>query len=103
MDETLAFAIGELWDQWRPQELERVAVIERAAEKGQYVLERERREAQEEAHRLAGTLAVLGRGSAATGARELERRFLVGDLREITPLVRELRAALEAPPLGSAP
>jgi HPt (histidine-containing phosphotransfer) domain-containing protein len=103
MDETLAFAIGELWDHWGPQELERVAVIERAAEKGPRVLERERREAQEEAHRLAGTLAVFGRSSAATRARELERRLIVGDLREITPLVRELRAALEAPPLGSAP
>jgi HPt (histidine-containing phosphotransfer) domain-containing protein len=103
MNETLAFAIEQLWHQWGPQELERVAVIERAAQKGPHVLERERREAQEEAHRLAGTLAVLGRSRAATGARELERRFLIGDLREIAPLVRELRAALEAPPLGSAP
>ena len=103
MDETFAFALGELWTQFGPQELERVAVIERAAEKGTLVLERERREAQEEAHRLAGTLAAFGKRTAAIGARELERRFLAGDLNEITPLVRELRAALEAPPLGSAP
>src|SRR5690349_15653756 len=103
MDDTLAFAIGELWTRYAPQELERVAVIERAAEKGMFVLERERREAQEEAHRLAGTLAALGKSTAASGARELERRFLAGDLSEITPLVRALRAALEAPPLGSPP
>jgi HPt (histidine-containing phosphotransfer) domain-containing protein len=103
MDETFAFAVGALWTRFGPQELARVAVIERAAEKGTQVLERERREAQEEAHRLAGTLAALGNSSAATGARELERRFLHGDLDDIAPLVRELRAALEAPPLGSAP
>jgi HPt (histidine-containing phosphotransfer) domain-containing protein len=103
MDETFAFAVGALWTRFGPQELERVAVLERAAEKGTLVLERERREAQEEAHRLAGTLAVLGKSAAATGARELEKRFLAGDLSGITPLLRELRAALEAPPLGSAP
>ena len=103
MDESLASCIRELWAQYRPQELARIAVIERAAEKGCRVLERERREAQEEAHRLAGTLAALGKSTAASGARELERRFLAGDLSEITPLVRALRAALEAPPLGSPP
>src|SRR5919107_1589233 len=99
MEDTLASAIRELWVQFRSQELERVDVIERAAEKGQTVLERERRDAQEESHRLAGTLAALGKSAAANGARELERRFLAGDLCDLTPLVRALRAALEAPPL----
>jgi HPt (histidine-containing phosphotransfer) domain-containing protein len=103
MDESLASCIGELWAQWRPQELARVAVIERAVLKGCRVLERERREAQEEAHRLAGTLAMLGRGSAADAARTLERRFVAGEYDALGPLVRSLRAALEAPPLGSAP
>src|SRR3954453_15242359 len=103
MEETLASAIAELWVEFRPQELARVAVLERAAAKGLTVLERERREAQEEAHRLAGTLAALGKGTAATGAREIERRFLAGDLCDLGPLVRTLRTALEAPPLGSAP
>ena len=49
MHESLASCIGELWAQWGPQELARVAVIERAAAKGCGLLERERREAQEEA------------------------------------------------------
>src|ERR1700754_4825997 len=100
MDDSLAACIRELWAQWRPQELARVAVIERAAAKGWLVLERERREAE---HRLAGTLAMLGRGSAADAARALERRFFDGEFDAIGPLVRSLRAALEAPPLGSAP
>jgi hypothetical protein len=103
MNESLASCIGELWAEWRPQELARVAVLERVAEKGCRILERERREAQEEAHRLAGTLAMLGRGSAADAARALERRFFAGELDAIGPLVRSLRVALEAPPLGSAP
>ncbi|WP_028064236.1 Hpt domain-containing protein [Solirubrobacter soli] len=103
MQDTLSSAIRELWAQWRPTELARVGVIERAAAKGPHVLERERREAQAEAHRLAGTLAVLGETAAADHARALERRFLSGELDAIEPLVRSLRAALEAPPLGSAP
>jgi hypothetical protein len=103
MNESLASCIRELWTQYRPQELARVAVIERAAEKGCRVLERERREAQDEAHRLAGTLALLGRGTAADAARAVERRLFAGELDAVGPLVSSLRAALEAPPLGSAP
>jgi HPt (histidine-containing phosphotransfer) domain-containing protein len=111
MGDTLGSAISELWPLWRPQELERMAVLERAVAKLGDLTEAERRTAQEEAHRLAGTLAVLGKVDATNQARELERRFLVGpqhgDAESLNALVRDLRAALEssdgAPPLGSAP
>src|SRR3954467_7640334 len=111
MGDTLGSAIGELWPLWRPQELERGAILERALQKVGRLTEPERREAQDEAHRLAGTLAVLGNSEATNQAREVERRFLVGpqrgDAEGLNALVRDLRAALEssdgAPPLGSAP
>jgi HPt (histidine-containing phosphotransfer) domain-containing protein len=111
MGDTLGSAIGELWPLWRPHELERIAVLERAVEQLDSLTEADRRTAQDEAHRLAGTLAMLGDNEAANGAREVERRFLVGpergDAESLVALVRSLRAALnragDAPPLGSAP
>jgi HPt (histidine-containing phosphotransfer) domain-containing protein len=111
MGDTLGSAIGELWPSWRPREFERIAVLERAVRKLGELTEAERREAQEEAHRLAGMLAVLGNADATNQAREVERRFLAGpqqgDAEALNALVRDLRAALEssdgAPPLGSAP
>lgn len=99
MDDTFGSAIGELWPLWKPQELERVAVLERAVARAGELTEPERRAAQDEAHKLAGALAALGRPEAANGARELERRFLIGpergDLEGLTALVRSVRAALE--------
>jgi len=111
MGDTLGSAIGELWPLWRPRELERIAILERAVQKLDALTEPERREAQEEAHRLAGTLAVLGNTDATNQAREVERRFLVGpdrgDVESLVALIGDLRAALasadDAPPLGSAP
>jgi HPt (histidine-containing phosphotransfer) domain-containing protein len=112
MDHTLATLLGEQWPAWRPQELERVAVLERAVAKlGDALSESERRTAQEEAHRLAGTFAALGRPEAADGAREVERRLErrppPTDAASLGALVGTLRAALDsddnAPPLGSAP
>jgi HPt (histidine-containing phosphotransfer) domain-containing protein len=112
MDDTLAAILGEQWPTWRPQELERVAVLERAVAKlGGALSESERRAAQEEAHRLAGTFAALGRTEDADCARELERRFIRrpqhADAASLGALVGTLRAALDsddnAPPLRSAP
>jgi len=110
MGDTFESAIGELWPLWKPQELERVAVLERAVVRAGELTEPERRAAQDEAHKLAlpraerssplrSALAALGRPEAANGARELERRFLVGpergDLAGLTALVQTVRAALE--------
>ncbi|MDA0163767.1 hypothetical protein OM076_26085 [Solirubrobacter ginsenosidimutans] len=49
MGDTLGSAIGELWPLWRPQELERIAVLERAVRRLGELTEADRREAQEEA------------------------------------------------------
>jgi HPt (histidine-containing phosphotransfer) domain-containing protein len=96
---------------WRPHEFARLALLERAIGRRTELSEAERREAQEEAHRLAGTLAYLGRIDACDCAREVERRFDVGpergDAASLIALVAALRVALDqaddAPPLGSAP
>ena len=99
MGDTFGSAIGELWPLWKPQELERVAVLERAVARVGELSEPERRAAQDEAHKLAGALAALGRPEAANGARELERRFLVGperaDLEGLTALLLTVRTAVE--------
>jgi thioredoxin-like negative regulator of GroEL len=112
MGDTFGAAIAELWPIWRPQELERIAVLERAVAKlADELSEPEREAAQTEAHRLAGTFAALGRAEAADGAREVERRFTRrpqhADAASLGALVGTLRAALDSdditPPLGSAP
>jgi hypothetical protein len=99
MSDTFGSAIGELWPLWKPQELERIAGLERAVARVGELTEVERRAAQDEAHKLAGALAALDRPEAANGARELERRFLIGpergDLEGLTALVLTVRTAVE--------
>jgi HPt (histidine-containing phosphotransfer) domain-containing protein len=101
--ETLGSVIREIWPLWRSEELARLEVLEHAADLGTGLSEAERSAARRESHRLAGTLAALGQRTATDAARELERRLRIGDLAELGPLVRSVKAALDAAPLGSAP
>ena len=76
MGDTFESAIGELWPLWKPQELERVAVLERAVARAGELTEPERRAAQDEAHKLALPRAgvMLRSALAALGRRGRERR-----------------------------
>lgn len=101
MSDTLGSAMRELWDEWQPQELQRVANLEAAVQviADGRLTEIERHDAKEEAHRLAGSLAALGCTEGSRCARELERRLvIVPDPHHadgLHALVASLRAAVE--------
>src|SRR5438876_6059121 len=98
----LASAMGQLWERCRPEELERIHVLERAvaALMSGGLAESERRRAEGEAHKLAGSLGALGYPAGSSSASELERRFVrVPDPRdapELSELVGSVRAAVES-------
>jgi HPt (histidine-containing phosphotransfer) domain-containing protein len=101
MGDTFGSAMGDLWEQSRPRELERVAVLEAAARAlaAGALGESLRRAAGDEAHRLAGALAALGVEDGAKAARALERRYRSGpsieQAHEVAELVAGLRTAIE--------
>jgi HPt (histidine-containing phosphotransfer) domain-containing protein len=103
VSDSFGSVIREIWPLWRTEELARLAALECAADRGTSLTEAERTAARRESHRLAGTVAMLGLSAAQDAARELERRLRIGDLAELGPLVRSVKAALDAAPLGSAP
>lgn len=95
-------ALGQLWERRRPEELERIHVLERAvaALMAGELAETDRRRAEDEAHKLAGALGALGYPDGSSSASELERRFVRGpnprEATELTQLVDALRAAVES-------
>jgi HPt (histidine-containing phosphotransfer) domain-containing protein len=103
VSDTFGSVMREIWPLWRTEELARLEELERAADRGVALTEAERSAARRESHRLAGTVAMLGLTAALDAASELERRLRIGDLAELGPLVRSVKAALDAAPLGSAP
>jgi HPt (histidine-containing phosphotransfer) domain-containing protein len=94
--------MGQLWERRRPEELERIHVLERAvaALMSGELDEVERRRAEDEAHRLAGALGALGYPAGSSSARELERRFVRGptprEAAELSRLVGSVRAVVES-------
>ena len=73
MDDPLA----RLWQQFKDVNVERLAVLGRAAEEdGRGTLSEDaRREAQREAHRLAGSMGIFGSDDGPRLGREVERLF----------------------------
>jgi HPt (histidine-containing phosphotransfer) domain-containing protein len=98
----MADPLGQLWDRVRPEELERIHVLERAvaALMAGGLAESERRRAQDEAHKLAGALGALGYPAGSSDAGELERRFVRGpdprEAPELSRLVVSLRTTVES-------
>jgi signal transduction histidine kinase/HPt (histidine-containing phosphotransfer) domain-containing protein len=100
---------AQLWRQFQGDILERVTVLEKAAES---LLKRElyrdgRRQAEREAHKLAGSLGMLGYPLATEWAREI-KHLLQGDnalqpaqALRVTELVVILRQHLGRPPVES--
>lgn len=89
-----------IWEQNRPTMLERVAVLERAADRataGALTPDLEA-EARTAAHQLAGSVGTFGYARASELARELERRIETGTVAGAGSLVAELRGALATPP-----
>ena len=91
-------ALDRLWQQFRPQIEERVAVLEaagRAVAEGRF--SRDQREAAHAAaHKLAGVLGTFGLARGTTLAREAETRYL-GDTdpasaAELIAIADQLRA-----------
>ncbi len=104
---TMASLMGQLWDGHRREEFERVHVLERAvaALTAGTLDDTARRAAEDEAHRLAGSLGALGSEAGVSSARELERRFVrpaPREAAELSELVGSLRIALESAGPGEA-
>jgi HPt (histidine-containing phosphotransfer) domain-containing protein len=100
-DETAAM-IAEIWQRMRPIALERVDVLEAAADAvaGGTLGEAERSEAESCAHKLAGSLGLYGFDRGSSVARVIEGILKEGAPPEPGPprlrsAVAELRAALE--------
>ncbi|MGH2458811.1 MAG: response regulator [Chloroflexota bacterium] len=107
----ISSAVAALWDRFRDANLDRVAVLDAAAqalEAGQLDLDT-RRHAEREAHKLAGSVGTFGFTRGSELAREIERFLRPGasqapsDARRMSEGVAELRAELSAgPPTGGA-
>jgi DNA-binding response OmpR family regulator len=116
-------AVAKLWTRSRPAILERVAVLEQAAESARrsQLKGPERHAAEREAHRLAGALGTFGYPQGSEIAAALERRLASGtrltpaDGDALTEQVAALRRVLDRPraalttpapapkPLGESP
>lgn len=108
--EQVAATVARIWEQSRGKIVARVDTLERATlailEDG--LNEDLRREAEREAHKLAGSLATFGFPEGSRLAREMEQTFLgSASLDQIIALrlseqVLELRRELEQPPDGQS-
>ncbi len=109
-DQTSA-AVAALWDRFKGANLERVAALEdatRRLESG--ALDADGlRQAEREAHKLAGAVGTFGFARGSDLAREIERLLGSGpcpgsaEARRAIDLVSQLRAALDEPPARAAP
>lgn len=107
-------AIAQLWVRFRPQALERVAILEEAlAALNQGSLDAALCQAAEKnAHKLAGSVGTFGFASASVIARKIEHIFQDGlaaaaqnhaTLRELIPALRPLLEAQVEAASGSEP
>jgi HPt (histidine-containing phosphotransfer) domain-containing protein len=85
-----ATLLAALWQKNQPLMLERLALLDRAAANPTPEL---RAEAIAVAHKLAGTLGMIGFPEGTTLAREIEMS-LEGEGGDIAPLAAKLRAML---------
>ena len=99
-------AVAELWARFRPAIMERVGVLEQAiaAVEEQRLGDSLRLRAEQEAHKLAGSLGSFGFAECTPLARAIEMHFqpdepisaaAAADLRE---KIAALRSELEKPP-----
>lgn len=107
----LSDAVARLWERSRPALLERVDVVEQAAEAARRGELRgpERHAAEREAHRLAGSLGTFGYPQGSAIAFEMERvlasgaRLAPADGAALAGQAAALRALLRHPPAPAAP
>ncbi|MBB4638913.1 response regulator [Longimicrobium terrae] len=102
--ERLSHALAQVWKRARGPVLDRIAVLERAAEfvAGDRLTEPMREGARREAHRLAGALGTFGLGQGSVQARELEHILGSPVGRGHAPRMAELAARLKADVLARA-
>ncbi len=91
--------LAEMWEQSRPETLERVKELETAVEalsQGTWS-EADRLRAEGTAHKLAGALGTYGIREGSLAAREVEVRFAEAsyDLARLQELLKQVRAAVE--------
>ncbi|HEX8390723.1 MAG TPA: response regulator [Longimicrobium sp.] len=96
--ERLSYALAQVWKRARGPVLDRIAVLERAAQAvaGGGLTEPMRETARREAHRLAGALGTFGLGEGSVHARELEHLLGAPVPRGQAGRMAELAARLKA-------
>ena len=102
-DARMRGAVAALWEKFRGTTMERVAVVERAvvARLHGELEEEQRRAAEREAHKLAGSVGTFGYREASRVAREIERilggsaPIAQAQLLRLSELVVALQAELE--------
>ena len=109
--DALGAAVAGVWERFRPRILARVDAVEAAAVallEGR-LADEVRREAEREAHKLAGAAGTFGYPAASALAREAETllgrpgALGQGDALRLADLAVSLRRALTAPPPAAAP
>lgn len=99
----LAAALGQLWQRFLPQMLERVAILEAAAQActASRLDAAQAEAAHAAAHKLAGSLGSFDLAQGTTLARKLELLYSVGDVPgpqlgpQLASLTAELRSLIE--------
>ncbi len=93
--------IHDLWVRNHPLMLERLALLDRAAQAADTgeLPEALRAEAESTAHKLSGSLGMFGfqQGTAAARALEAELRSSAPQPKRLRELAHELRASLDLP------
>ena len=110
-DEKTKQAVAKLWERFQGATLQRVTVLEQTAAElqGGILPSALRRQAEREAHKLAGAVGTFGFLSASQWAREVEQ-MLQGEgalgaaaAQRLAALVAQLRQELGAPPQAPGP
>ena len=104
--QNVAAAVAKIWERSKPKIVGRIDFLEQAtlALLEGKLGEETRREAEREAHKLAGSLTTFGYPEGSRLAREIEQTFLgVSSLDQshvlrLSDLVLELQQELEHPP-----
>ncbi|MBI2265480.1 MAG: response regulator [Armatimonadetes bacterium] len=106
-----AQAANPLWERFKDATMERLETVERAVRSllEANLDEETRREAEREAHKLAGSAAVFGFAKSSSIAREIELTLRSmspagpEQARRISEMASALRRELEGPPLAPPP
>lgn len=99
-------ALAALWPRFRPTIMERLGVLVQAtaALEEQRLSDSLRLKAEQEAHKLAGSLGTFGYTQGTALARAIETRFrsdaplTAADVADLREKVTSLRSELERPP-----